>query len=364
MAFAAIIETEGQGNRVARLRVLAISVIAALLAGLGLALGSAYALVPTLSPSLYVCREIAAENRVKPPPPLWEQTGQAPPDPSISKALSLRESPCPPGEIAYPKALRGPHGIDPRGASPAEPPSPQFGPGQGYWHAGNGWIPYGVGASINTEIFDPSVSTSTGAHSLGQLAIANDGGVYYTIEVGWNVDPGLYGDTLTHLFTYVNKDHYATNGQLGGDCYNCNLTPAAGATYKVGQTLTPNTHVQIAAEYTGGNWWVWFDNQWIGYVPGSFWGGAFTGTAYHLGFGEIYDPGAVTDMGNGLFGSNPSAAKMYDPFRLVSSGGSIGAVQESLQNNYGNYQDDSNLYNVGTISGDRTNWHFGGPGAG
>src|SRR5437879_3386846 len=69
--------------------------------------------------------------------------------------------------------------------------------------------------------------------------------------------------------------------------------------------------VYIGYVFYQGNWWAWFDNQWLGYFPGSEWGGSYTRSAMIQWFGEIATDNGIppgVQMGNGLFPSNASAA--------------------------------------------------------
>lgn len=199
-------------------------------------------------------------------------------------------------------------------------------------------------------------------HSIGQIAYSSGPANLRTVEVGWNVDPGLYGIPYPHLFTYVNKDSYASNGQLGGDCYNCNFTPVKEAPYKPGQSLaTSGTPVEFDVLNKEGNWWVNVNYQWIGYLSGNFWNGEFTHPSEHSDYGEVYDPTSISDMGNGRFGTNSKAVYMGRSCYFLTRSG---CVLEYLPAGGPNEIFTPNRYNIGNISSERVGWRFGGPGAG
>lgn len=68
--------------------------------------------------------------------------------------------------------------------------------------------------------------------------------------------------------------------------------------------------------YSGTDWWVYFNDAWVGYFPGSRWGGAFTSGEMAHWYGEVFDSGArlppVTDMGNGLFPPNAASGAIEE----------------------------------------------------
>lgn len=205
---------------------------------------AAQASVPRLDPAFYTCRAATAENIAEPPPPVWQLKGDPPPKPSVVEAQRPAADPCPAGQVAEPK-FNGSAVAPPIVRSPRRPGTiaPSFTASVGqyapYYYAGDGWdMPSNyAGMSVALQVGTPSISP--GGHSLAQIGLAADGANNNrTIEFGWHVEPGLYGgSTASHLFLYVNKDHYASHGQPGGDCYNCQFVPLAHATYHLGQVL-------------------------------------------------------------------------------------------------------------------------------
>lgn len=326
--------------------------IGAVAAGLAVSATSASA-APPLDPSLYVCRALSPENEVQPPPPIWKLNGDSGPPAGVEQIDALERPdrrPCPEGQIAYPKPLHGPPPIYP-------PPS---GGNPNYYYAGNNWEVGSYGGEVEMGIAEPAVGASPD-HSLGQIAYASGPAGLRTVELGWNVDLGLYKNPYPHLFSYVNKDGYTSNGQPGGDCYNCNFTPVKEAPYKPGQALaTSGAPVEFGVLYKEGNWWLNVNYQWIGYLSGSFWNGEFTHPSVHSDYGEVYDPEAHSDMGNGLFGTNSKAVFMGRSCYFLTQ---VGCVQESLPAGGPTEVFTPGLYNIGNISGDRVGWRFGGPGA-
>jgi hypothetical protein len=78
------------------------------------------------------------------------------------------------------------------------------------------------------------------------------------------------------------------------------------------------TQRQFLILYASNKWWVWFNDDWVGYFPDSIWAAdPFTQGDNGHWYGEVYSSGLTTtgypesDMGNGLRGgSNPSAANI------------------------------------------------------
>lgn len=72
---------------------------------------------------------------------------------------------------------------------------------------------YGAQATIN--VWQPYVAQDDEI-SVAQLWVSagTDGVDLNTIEVGWQVYPGLYGDDTTRLFIYWTNDDYKKNRML------------------------------------------------------------------------------------------------------------------------------------------------------
>lgn len=168
-----------------------------------------------------------------------------------------------------------------------------------FFYAGEIWEEQNNGSSIRFSISQPAVSSFPAAHSIAQIAEESGNVPTYTMELGWNVDPALYSSNSPaspHLFIYLNKDDYTSNGQPGGDCYNCHFTPYSGAKFTPGEALTQTTStvgVEFGLEgnpgnqfvYVGPRWYVYFAGEAIGYAS-EFWPSEFTGGTVHQTYGE------------------------------------------------------------------------------
>jgi Neprosin len=154
---------------------------------------------------------------------------------------------------------------------------------------------------------------SHGYHTLAEVS-GQSADQKETVEVGWTVAPSLNGDSDPHLFVF----HW-----VNGDptCYNgCGWVQVSTTRYP-GMRVTPtSTPQQYGMTYYQGNWWINYQNEWIGYFPGTLWGGGFTQLDLTQWFGEVAfmsmgDTGATcTDMGNGLYGSDGNSASINNIF--------------------------------------------------
>jgi hypothetical protein len=71
--------------------------------------------------------------------------------------------------------------------------------------------------------------------------------------------------------------------------------------------------VYIGYVFFEGNWWAWFDDQWMGFFPGSLWNNSYNKTGNIQWFGEVSSLNGIppqTQMGNGQFPGVSTAASM------------------------------------------------------
>jgi hypothetical protein len=178
---------------------------------------------------------------------------------------------------------------------------------------------FGGEGYINT--WDPFV-WENGEFSLAQVAVAAEASTIQTVECGWQVFSGLYGDSYPHLFTFYTTNGYTTEANnLGG--YNL----AVSGFVQVSTTIFPGARITgsiplssyggsqysmpIKVQLFNNNWWVNVFGQWIGYYPAQLYaiesGGLATGSTFINWYGEIVDvtDGKATEtwMGSGNFAS-------------------------------------------------------------
>jgi hypothetical protein len=340
----------------------------------------------------FSCQAATAANEIPTPPPIWDHPGGRPPS-SAEVALASRIKPlCPAGQVASRIATSGvavpditpPHAHATLGGlgvpsaletstDPGRASAPCAGEGENggcqciksgcYWWAENR-VPEkaATGMEYETDISEPHVSSFAGAHSIDQLWVGA-GGPYdekYTFEIGWDVDPGMWGSSpAPHFFIFVNPDEYGSESAYDPTSF----VPVGEPRIVPGETLTPETSAyRFGVEYRGGNWWIWAANQWIGYVRGSAWGNHFTKAESEADYGEVFDSGEnpTTQMGDGQPGASAGATWMSQAVVIRKEG-----VEETT--GYHGSASDPSLYSLGDCNTGKcepatTLWHFGGSG--
>lgn len=204
-----------------------------------------------------------------------------------------------------------------------------------------------TGVSVQMMQADPEIDPNYGgAHSLQEISL-QDSVQQQTVEIGWTVDRGVNGDTLPHLFVY----HWVNGGT---SCYNgCGFVQVSTANAP-GETVTAGQSAQYAIQFRQGNWWVEYNNDWVGYFPESLWNNGFTTAQVVSAFGEVSESSSPScaDMGNGLFGTATGSSWISD-YQLfgTSSAPSFALAATSPAD-----------YNYGQATA--TSYHLGGPGSG
>jgi hypothetical protein len=185
-----------------------------------------------------------------------------------------------------------------------------------------------------------------GYHSLVELSVESLD-TRQIVEVGWNVDKGIYGDVLPHLFVFHWVDGAPT-------CYNgCGFVQYS-STIHPGGTVRPGDTQGYGIQHVGGNWWIAYAGTWVGYFPDSLWNGAYTKAGLTQVFGEVATdgPGSCTMMGNGIFGTRPGSTTVSQ-FTLINPKIPQPALEPLVT--------DPSHYDQGNLS--NTSFQLGGPGA-
>jgi hypothetical protein len=184
-------------------------------------------------------------------------------------------------------------------------------------------------------------------HTLAELALQSADG-NQIVEVGWNVDRVVNGDTDPHLFVYHWVNHQTS-------CYNgCGFVQYS-PTVAPGATLTNGAAKRFGIQYFNGAWWIAYDSEWIGYFPESLWTSqgvpSFNRSGLIQTFGEVASASTTpcTGMGNGLLGLLLNSA-------MLSSVSYLNGPAVNL-----NIWSSSSYYQVNALSS-RT-FRYGGPGA-
>jgi len=206
------------------------------------------------------------------------------------------------------------------------------------------------GAYANIVVAKPNLDKGD-FHTLAEISVQSADGSN-TVEVGWNVDRTVNGDEDPHLFVF----HWVNGVQ---SCYNaCGFTQYSKTTTP-GDTLPLNVTRQFGIQHFGGNWWVAYDSEWIGYYPDSLWNGAYTRAGVQQFFGEVAASNTTpcTAMGNGVDANSTSAARFGSVALLNAS-----AVASVAVRTLGPDKETASPYPLVALS-TRT-FRFGGPGNG
>lgn len=312
------------------------------------------------------CVTATAANEVTPPPPLWELKHEPRPAnlpkplcasgmaPAVVPATNISATTVP--MVPPPKEFGE---IEPLMEEPLEKYKPFYYAGDAWNNKTQSW----AGMSGQVEVGNPTLSETAGVHSLGEIADVNNSEVTYSMELGWSKDPAL--GTNSRLFTYINKDHYKSNGEPGGDCYNC-MTPVTGAAYTQNEELTVGSDPLFTVLYEAANarWWVAVGNSWFAYEPGSFWSSKFTTGIYMPIWGEVNDKsGPNSQMGNGKLGTEAGSLTMGDPYLWKNENENITVAGHPIPSE-NVYPENVPDFSVGQYSSNKRQWHYGGrPGA-
>jgi hypothetical protein len=167
----------------------------------------------------------------------------------------------------------------------------------------------GGGSFVN--VWDPSI----GANQIFSLSqhwyVGGGGGNLQTAEVGWQVYPGMYGNTKPCLFIYWTADDYNSTG-----CYNltCSAFVQTNKSWAFGGALSPwsvaggaQYELDIAFYLYQGHWWLYLGGEAsanaVGYYPTSIYrGGAMASQAAEIDYGgEVVGTTSWPPMGGGAF---------------------------------------------------------------
>lgn len=157
---------------------------------------------------------------------------------------------------------------------------------------------YGAKAIMN--VWNPSLQVPS-EFSLSQIWVLGGSfqGDLNSIEAGWQVNPDLYGDNNTRLFTYWTSDAYQGTG-----CYNllCSGFVQINDRIALGATISPvsmyndkqfDIEILIWKDPRGGDWWMSFGQNFVlGYWPSSL-------------FSYLSQPATMIEWGGEVVNSEP-----------------------------------------------------------
>ncbi|GAB2253595.1 hypothetical protein Droror1_Dr00006442 [Drosera rotundifolia] len=164
------------------------------------------------------------------------------------------------------------------------------------------------------DVWNPSLNTSSD-FSLTQIwVVSGSGSNVNTMEAGWQKYPARTGDNQTHFFIYWTRDSYNQTG-----CYDlyCAGFVQSNKQMTIGAPLNVSTYngkqveveILIDKDNSSGNWWLYVNNQTVGYWPPSIFTALANGADNVQWGGEIYENSGSggqhtnTQMGSGHFPS-------------------------------------------------------------
>lgn len=220
---------------------------------------------------------------------------------------------------------KGPAGVKGLKGLPKQGPTTRSACGTCYYYAGGKQTATSDGASVLVDIVKPVIAAN-GFHSLAELAVES-ANFQQVVEVGWNVDPALYGDNNPHAFVFK-----WVNGTAG--CYNgCGWVGAMGAATTAGQSLAADIgtiksfaiqHLTNAQCGCTAGWWVAYNGAWMGAFPDTLWTSpTYTQAGFHQVFGEVAlsDTTSTTDMGDPSVSlASATVGARLNSYAMVNSG--------------------------------------------
>jgi len=279
--------------------------LTALLAGALVAAGSlggvpATAAVPLAAP---VAQSVGAGSKAealpKRLPPAAEKAAMAAADAKAKSKIANAQK-----KFGAKAAVKGAPPARSGASSSADSMSLMAGPYFLYITAQSSASPAISGAVDNVAISKPYLHSSD-YHTLAEVAVSTAGSGNI-VEVGYNVDPVVNGNSNPHLFVF---------NWVGGTpgCYNgCGFVPY-GTGVQAGDDINSavGTSVFMEIQHFSGAWWIRYGSDWVGYFPDSDWpGSTFTSINFTQVFGEVAaaTPTPCTDMGKGILGNSANTA--------------------------------------------------------
>ncbi|KAL6506587.1 hypothetical protein OROGR_024768 [Orobanche gracilis] len=232
---------------------------------------------------------------------------------------------------------------------------------------------YGAKATIN--VWEPEIQHAN-EFSSSQIWVlgGSNGEGLNSIEAGWQVNPGMYGDNSTRLFTYWTAD-----GSQATGCYNllCSGFIQTNPDIAVGASISPLSVYQdsqfditilIWKDPKQGVWWLQFGNEYIlGYWPSTLFSDLKDGPSSMIQFGgevvnsEVDGQHTTTQMGSGHFPEGDfGKASYFKNIQIVDSSNNLKSPELYP------YTEEHECYDIYIGSGGGKDlgsyFYYGGPG--
>ncbi|CAN8221470.1 unnamed protein product [Cochlearia groenlandica] len=229
-----------------------------------------------------------------------------------------------------------------------------------------------IGAESDINVWNPP-GVEDDDYSSAQIWLTEgETDMFESIEAGWMVNPGVFGDTLTRLFAYWTTDGYHNTG-----CFNllCSGFVQTSPNLALGGAIKPVTtnwkmqyyiSISMFLDPNEGTWWLRFNDIVLGYWPSELLIDLRrSATAVQWG-GEVYSPNVRkkphtrTSMGSGQW-----ATQLYGNACFHTN---IRIMDYSLQIKYPNFladfSDEGLCYSTILQCYDKKEpfFYFGGPG--
>jgi Neprosin len=318
-----VCEARARAGRPLRRRAVGAAIALAVPLAIGAAASSALPASAATSHAAVTKVKCVKRPAIKPPPrgPVRPKGVAGVPSPGAAPAAASIKPVCPRGQVPVLKLYRrglpkgNPELSRKTGSEPARRVNAACAgvvypsdPAECYYYAGASDSRTDQGGGLTTTIEKPSYNGTGGpGHSLEEMSVQGGKGNGNIVEIGSSVSTDQFGNAAPHLFVF----HWIS---WNPSCYSCDFHQYSN-TYYPGMDLSAlaGHSVYNGYVYYQGNWWAWFNDQWVGYFPGTLWKGQFQTSQQVQWFGEVATQNGVpplTQMGNGLFASNAAAAPM------------------------------------------------------
>ncbi|KAL1212695.1 Protein neprosin [Cardamine amara subsp. amara] len=230
-----------------------------------------------------------------------------------------------------------------------------------------------VGAQSDINVWNPPRVQASDYSSSQIWLLAGLSADFESIEAGWVVNPSVFGDSRTRLFTYWTKDSYTKTGCINLLCAGFVQTSTKFALGAAVEPVSSTSRDQYSITVTmfldpnTGNWWLTCADNVMGYWPGKLFSYLqHSATAVQWG-GEVYSPNVfkkphtITSMGSGQWASYLWAeASFHTNIRIKDY-----SLQIKYPKYLSEYSDENDCYSTKLHRKtymSEPHFYFGGPG--